>query len=102
LDPSSTNLPDKLIATTSLREHLLPTMTLNFLLIGIAWDQYEKLAGADKAEETIAWVKAALSRDEAQFKEAGLGYQFLDYGPGESMDRLIKVLEEREWSGVCM
>lgn len=77
-------------------------MTLSFLLIGISWDQYETMVGADKAEEMIARVKAALTRDEEQFKVAELDYQFLDYGPGESMHRLEKVLEEKEWSGVCM
>jgi hypothetical protein len=80
----------------------LPTMSLRFLLIGIAWDQYESLAGPDKAEEMITRVKAALARDEQTFKEAGLEYQYLDYGPGESMQRLEKVLGEKEWSGVCM
>ncbi|KAF2813705.1 uncharacterized protein BDZ99DRAFT_459479 [Mytilinidion resinicola] len=73
-----------------------------FLLIGIAWDQYETLVGADKAEEMIARVKVALARDEQQFKDVGLDYQYLDYAPGESMQRLEKVLAEKEWSGVCI
>jgi hypothetical protein len=79
-----------------------PNMSPGFLLIGIAWNQYDSMIGADKAEEMITRVKAALARDKESFKDAGLEYQYLDYAPGESMQRLEKVLEEKKWSGVCM
>ena len=78
------------------------TMPPSFLLIGIAWDQYEAMVGAEKAPEMISRVRAALARDEQSFKDIGLEYQYLDYAPGESMQRLEKVLQEEEFSGVCV
>jgi len=77
-------------------------MPPSFLLIGIAWDQYEAMVGAEKAPEMISRVRAALARDEQSFKDIGLEYQYLDYAPGESMQRLEKVLQEEEFSGVCV
>jgi hypothetical protein len=77
-------------------------MAPSFLLIGIAWDQYDAMVGPGKAQEMIGKVKEALARDEKQFKDAGLEYQYLDSGPGESMERLEKVLEEKKFAGVCV
>lgn len=77
-------------------------MAPSFLLIGIAWNQYDSMVGADKAEEMIARVKSALARDEQSFKDAVLECQYLDYAPGESMQKLEKVLEEKKFSGVCV
>ncbi|ORY22128.1 hypothetical protein BCR39DRAFT_392164 [Naematelia encephala] len=77
-------------------------MTLAFLLIGISWDQFSSMVGEEKKDEMISKVKEALAKGEEQFKEAGYDYEFLEYGPDESMDRLTKVLESRTWSGVCI
>lgn len=77
-------------------------MAPRFLLIGIAWDKYSLLVPADKVPSTIAFVRSALDRDAQSFIDAGLEYRFIEYAPGESMDRLANVLEEKEWSGVCM
>ncbi|KAN0104875.1 hypothetical protein V8E51_010620 [Hyaloscypha variabilis] len=66
-------------------------MPSSFLLIGIAWDQYEAMFGAEKAPEMIM-----------RFKDVGLEYQYLDYAPGESMQRLEKVLQEKKFSGGCV
>ena len=75
---------------------------LSFLLIGIAWDQYSSMVPLKKVESTIVGVKQALARDEKSFADAGLFYQFVEYAPGENMERLEKVLGERRWDGVCV
>ncbi|ORY30188.1 hypothetical protein BCR39DRAFT_558711 [Naematelia encephala] len=77
-------------------------MVISVLLVAIAWDQVQFMFGAEKAEEIITNVKAALTKDEENFKAAGVGYQFLEYSPEESMDRLEQVLQEKKWDGVCI
>jgi len=77
-------------------------MPLSFLLIGIAWDQMERLVGPDRAPAITTQVKAALARGEEEFRQAGLNYRLINFGPEESMDRLEGVLREKKWDGVCV
>jgi hypothetical protein len=78
-------------------------MTQSFLLIGISWDHFARLAETpEKAKEMESSIRSLLDKGEKQFTDAGFGYRFVDYSPEESMGRLQGILMEKDWAGVAM
>lgn len=78
------------------------TMPRSFLLIGLSWDEFPKVAPPDQREVLEAKIKAGLETARQQFQDAGLDYKMEHYGMSDDMGKLEGWMKEKKWDGVVM